>query len=99
MTKVKETASVDTQKQLADLLAQTQALAAQNEALAKENTKLASDMATLAAQSAKAVSGLKKELGKAHKTIESLLEQVKLANQYRFGSSSEKGKRLNHRVF
>lgn len=90
MTKVKETASVDIQKQLADLLAQTQALAAQNEALAKENTKLASDMATLAAQSAKAVSGLKKELGKAHKTIESLLEQVKLANQHRFGSSSEK---------
>ena len=47
-------------------------------------------MATLAAQSAKAVSDLKKELGEAHKAIESLLEQAKLANQHRFGSSSEK---------
>lgn len=90
MTKAKDIASIDMQKQLADLLAQTQALAAQNEALARENAQLASDMATLATQSAKAVADLKKELDGAHKTIESLLEQVKLANQHRFGSSSEK---------
>lgn len=36
MTKAKDIASIDMQKQLADLLAQTQALAAQNEALARE---------------------------------------------------------------
>lgn len=90
MTKAKDITQTDFEKQLADLLAQTQALAAQNEALAKENAKLASDMATISAQSAEVVSELKKELGEAHKTIESLIEQVKLANQHRFGSSSEK---------
>lgn len=76
--------------QVAALIAQVRALAAQNDALAKENAKLASDMADLTARSAEAVSALKAQLAEAHAAIDSMIEQIKLSAQHRFGSSSEK---------
>ena len=76
--------------QVAALIAQVRALAAQNDALAKENAKLASDMADLAAKSAEAVSALKAQLAEARAAIDSMIEQIKLSAQHRFGSSSEK---------
>ena len=76
--------------QVAALIAQVRALAAQNDALAKENAKLASDMADLTARSAEAVSALKAQLAEARAAIDSMIEQIKLSAQHRFGSSSEK---------
>lgn len=80
--------------QFAALIAQVRALAAQNDALAKENAKLASDMADLAAKSAEAVSALKAQLAEARAAIDSMIEQIKLSAQHRFGSSSEKAKEI-----
>ena len=90
MERAKDIQASAADDQVAALIAQVQALAAQNDALAKENAKLASDMADLAAKSAEAVSALKSQLADARATIDSMIEQIKLSAQHRFGSSSEK---------
>lgn len=90
MKETKDTQTSRADGRVAALLARVQALAAQNDALAEENARLASDMADLAAKSAEAVSALKAQLADARAAIDSMIEQIKLASQHRFGSSSEK---------
>ena len=90
MERAKDIQASAADDQVAALIAQVQALAAQNDALAKENAKLASDMADLAAKSAEAVSALKSQLADARATIDSMIEQIKLSAQHRFGSSSRR---------
>ena len=75
---------------VAFLLAALNASEARADALAAENSKAAADMSALAAAMASEIEGLKGELESARRALANVVEQIKLANQQRFGSSSEK---------
>lgn len=55
-----------------------------------EAARTAADMAAMAASMSKEIENLKGQLEDAKKTLAGLVEQIKLANQQRFGSKSEK---------
>ena len=71
---------------IAALKAQVDSLASQNESLARDNANLARDVR----ENTKLVVELTEKLDVANKTIEGLLERIKLVNQRHFGSKSEK---------
>lgn len=67
-------------------MAQVESLIAQNEALVRDNANLVQDIR----KNTKLVVELTEKLDAANKTIEGLLERIKLMNQRHFGSKSEK---------
>lgn len=71
---------------VAALMAQVDSPASQNESLARDNANLARDVR----EGARLAVGLSEKLGAASKAVEGLLERIRLANQRRFGSKSEK---------
>lgn len=77
------------QTALEKLTIQVQLLIAQNEDLARENARLAKDLSDFMRDANETISNLNSQLDEAHVEIDRLIEQIKFANQHRFGSSSE----------
>lgn len=73
------------------LLLEALSQAAQRErVLIAENAKLSQDFSELAAKSEQRIHDLESQIAEALATIDSLIEQIKLANQHFFGSRSER---------